>query len=100
MSDAFQTLSDGLAGAVTAAGPAIVRVEARRHTPGSGILWSADGLIITANHVVRRDDNITVGLSDGQTAAATLVGRDPTTDLALLQASGATGAPLPRAGEA
>ena len=41
MSDAFQTLSDGLAGAVTAAGPAIVRVEARRHTPGSGILWSA-----------------------------------------------------------
>lgn len=71
MSEAFQTLSDGLANVVVTAGPAIVRVEARRHTPGSGILWSADGLIVTANHIVRRDDNITIGLSDGQTAAAT-----------------------------
>lgn len=100
MSEAFQTLSDGLAGVVASAGPAIVRVEARRHTPGSGILWSADGLVVTASHVVRRDDNITVGLSDGQTAAATLVGRDPSTDLAVLRVEGATGAPLAHAGEA
>ncbi len=100
MSEAFQTLSDGLAGAVASVGPAIVRVEARRHTPGSGILWSADGLIVTANHVVRRDDNITIGLSDGQTATATLVGRDPTTDVALLQLGGATGTPPARATEA
>ena len=100
MSEAFQTLSDGLAEAVAAVGPAIVRVEARRHTPGSGILWSADGLIVTANHVVRRDDNITVGLGDGQTAAATLVGRDPTTDLAVLQVSVATGTPPAHAAEA
>lgn len=97
MSEAFQTLSDGLAGAVAAAGPAIVRVEARRHTPGSGTLWSADGLIVTANHVVRRDDNITIGLSDGQTAPATLVGRDPTTDVAVLQVDGVTGTPPARA---
>ena len=100
MSEAFQTLSDGLAGAVASVGPAIVRVEARRHTPGSGILWSADGLIVTANHVVRRDDNITIGLSDGQTATATLVGRDPTTDVAVLQVGGATGTPPARATEA
>ncbi len=100
MSEAFQTLSDGLAGVVASAGPAIVRIEARRHTPGSGILWSADGLVVTASHVVRRDDNITVGLSDGQTAAATLVGRDPSTDLAVLRVEGATGAPLSQASEA
>jgi len=100
MSEAFQTLSDGLAGVVAAAGPAIVRIEARRHTPGSGILWSADGLVVTANHVVRRDDNITVGLSDGQTATATLVGRDPSTDLAVLRVEGATGTPLAHASEA
>lgn len=85
MSEALRDLSNGLAEVVANSGPAIVRVEARRHTPGSGIIWSADGLIVTANHVVRRDDAITVGLPDGQTAAATLVGRDPTTDLALLQ---------------
>ncbi len=100
MSETFQTLSDGLAGVVASASPAIVRVEARRHTPGSGILWSADGLVVTASHVVRRDDNITVGLSDGQTAAATLVGRDPSTDLAVLRVEGATGAPLSQASEA
>ena len=100
MSEAFQTLSDGLAGVVASAGPAIVRIEARRHTPGSGILWSADGLVVTASHVVRRDDNITVGLSDGQTAPATLVGRDPSTDLAVLRVEGATGAPLAQASEA
>ncbi len=100
MSEAFQTLSDGLANVVVTAGPAIVRVEARRHTPGSGILWSADGLIVTANHIVRRDDNITIGLSDGQTAAATLVGRDPSTDLAVLRVEGATGTPLEHASEA
>ena len=100
MSEAFQTLSDGLAGVVTAAGPAIVRVEARRHTPGSGIFWSADGLIVTANHVVRRDEGISVGLADGQTAVATLVGRDATTDLAVLQVADASGAPLSPAGEA
>jgi len=81
-------MSEALAQVVGAAGPAIVRVEARRHTPASGILWSADGLIVTANHVLRRDDNITVGLADGQTAAATLVGRDPTTDLAVIQLTG------------
>lgn len=92
MSD-LQELSSGLAAVVKAAGPAIVRVEGRRRSAASGIVWSADGLIVTANHVVRRDDNLAVGLADGQTAAAALVGCDPTTDLALLkiEASGLTG---------
>lgn len=100
MSEALQNLSNGLAEAVATAGPAIVRVEARRHTPASGIIWSADGLILTANHAVRRDDNITVGLADGRTAAAMLIGRDPTTDLALLQADDLGAAPLAHAEEA
>lgn len=92
MSD-LQELSSGMAAVVKAAGPAIVRVEGRRRSAASGIVWSADGLIVTANHVVRRDDNLAVGLADGQTAAAALVGCDPTTDLALLkiEASGLTG---------
>jgi S1-C subfamily serine protease len=88
---------------VATAGQAVVRVEARRHTPGSGLIWSADGRIVTANHVVRRDDNITVGLADGQTAAATLVGRDASTDLAVLRlAEGASAGagPLTQTSEA
>ena len=89
MAQIIQTLSDELAQAVAAAGAAVVRVEARGRLPGSGIIWSADGLVVTAHHVVERDDNLTVGLSDGGTASATLVGRDPTTDLAVLRMSGA-----------
>ncbi len=94
MSNTLTSLSDALATAVEAAGPSVVRVEARRRLPASGIVWSADGLIVTAHHVVEQDDNIRIGLPDGQTVPASLVGRDPTTDLALLRAkaSGLTSA--------
>lgn len=85
MSNTLTSLSEALAAAVEAAEPAVVRVEARRRLPASGIVWSADGLIVTAHHVVEQDDNIRVGLPDGQTAPASLIGRDPATDLALLR---------------
>lgn len=85
MANTLQQLSDGLAGVVTASAPSIVRVEARRHTPATGLIWAGDGLIVTANHVVRRDDNIKVTGQDGETHSASLVGRDPTTDIALLR---------------
>ena len=41
---------------------------------------------MTANHTVERDDNIAVGLPDGKTSPAEVVGRDPTTDVAVLRA--------------
>jgi len=85
MSNVLLNLSDDLASLVDKTGLAVVRVEARRRLPASGVLWSSDGLIVTAHHVVERDDQISVGLADGRSAAATLVGRDPTTDLAVLQ---------------
>lgn len=91
MSQSIQDLSNELAETVSLAGAAVARVEARRHTPASGIVWSADGLIVTADHAVRRDDNIKVGLADGNSYEAALVGRDPTTDLALLQVNDVSG---------
>ena len=90
MSEILSGLSEALADVADQGGRSLVRVEARRRLPASGIIWSADGLIVTAHHIVRRDDNINVGLPDGQAVTATLVGRDPTTDLALLRAE-ATG---------
>jgi S1-C subfamily serine protease len=48
-------------------------------------MWSPDGLIVTAHHVVQNDDNISVGLPDGKRSPAELVGRDSTTDLAVLR---------------
>ncbi len=78
-------LSNGLAAVVSSAGPSVVRVEGRKRLPATGIVWSADGVIVTAHHIVTRDDKIKVGFADGSTADATLVGRDPTTDLAILR---------------
>ena len=78
-------LSEDLANAVERAGQGVVTVHARRRMPASGIIWSDDGLIVTANHVVERDDEITVSLPDGREADATLLGRDGGSDLALLQ---------------
>lgn len=100
MSATVQELSQNMASLVEQAGPQIVRVEARRRLPATGVIYRADGLIVTSNHVVERDDNITIGLSDGgpgdgTSHNATLVGRDPNTDLALLRVNASD---LPAAG--
>jgi len=85
MTEILSSLSDELAQVVAGAGPVAVRVEARRRLSASGIVWSTDGTIVTAHHAVERDENISVGLPDGGTIPATLVGRDPTTDVAVLR---------------
>jgi S1-C subfamily serine protease len=85
MAEMLENFSKALADAVEAASVGTVRVEARRRLPATGIVWSADGIIVTAHHVVERDENINIGLPDGSTTSATLVGRDPNTDLAVLR---------------
>lgn len=80
----FKAVSEGMAAVVAAAGQSVVRVDARRRHPASGIVWSAEGVIVTANHVVRRD-SVRVGLPDGSETEATLAGRDPGIDLAVLR---------------
>jgi S1-C subfamily serine protease len=87
MSELLENLSNGLAETVEAVNPAVVRVEARRRMPATGVVWSADGVIVTAHHIVERDENIQIGLADGSIVEASLVGRDPNTDLAVLRAS-------------
>src|SRR5215475_12716705 len=89
MTAVLQQISEALATTVATVSPGIVRVEARRRLPASGLVWSRDGIIVTTHHVIEQDDNIGVGLHSGQTLAATLVGRDATTDLAVLRATGA-----------
>ncbi len=81
---ALVDVSNQMADAVEAASASVVRVDARRRFPASGFVWSDNGLIVTANHVLRRDDKIGIGLADGTQATGQLVGRDPSTDIALL----------------
>lgn len=88
MSDVFKQLSDAMAETVESLSPSIVRVDGRKRLPATGMVWSADGLIVTAHHVVESDENITVGLDDGSEHSATLVGRDPHNDVAVLKVDG------------
>ncbi len=85
MAGALESLSKDLAGLVEGASPALVRVEGRRRLPASGVVWSREGLIVTAHHVVQRDKGIRVGLAEGAELEAELIGRDPATDLAVLK---------------
>jgi S1-C subfamily serine protease len=84
MSSTLAALSDELAGAVQRAAPIVVAVNGRTRIPSSGVLWRA-GVVITAEHSIKRDDDLSVILPDGRKAAATLAGRDPGTDLAVLR---------------
>ena len=83
----LSTLSADLAASVASVGQSVVQVEGRRHGPASGVVWSTDGLIVTAHHVLTVDENIKVGTGNGKALDAELIGRDPTTDLALLRVS-------------
>ena len=89
MAKFLSELSDAMAETVAGAGSSVVRVEGRRRLSATGIAWSTD-VVVTANHVLERDDNIKVGLPDGKAVKATVAGRDPTTDLAVLRAEGAS----------
>lgn len=82
----IRELSDGIAAAVRSVSSAVVTVKARRR-PSSGVVWSEE-LVVTASHAIHREEGVTVVLGDGTERAATLVGRDPSTDLALLRVAG------------
>ena len=72
--------------AIEKVSPSVVRVSARRSYDLSGVVWGADGVIVTTSRAVEREEDVRVTLADGQTVTATLQGRDPGTDLAVLRA--------------
>jgi S1-C subfamily serine protease len=87
-------LSRELADLVARVGSSVVRVDARQGRPATGIIW-ADNLVLTADHVLEHEDTIQVTGSQ-TTVKASVAGRDPGTDLALLHTEGLKGLPAPR----
>lgn len=85
MSNPFTEFSNHLTAAVEKGGESTVIVDARKRYPASGIAYAED-FVLTADHVVTRDD-IKVILPDGKSLAATVAGRDAGSDLALLRLS-------------
>lgn len=79
------SVSDGLAAAAEKAGASVVLVDARHRIPATGIAWQADGIVVTADHILERDDGVSVTLPNGTSIPATIIGREPGSDLAVLK---------------
>ncbi len=86
MSSQLIELSNDLAQATDRAATTAVAVHTEPRGSASGVVWRA-GIIVTSEHALRRDEEIEVTLPDGRAVAATLAGRDPSTDLAVLKCS-------------
>jgi S1-C subfamily serine protease len=84
MANALADFSNGLAAAVETAGASTLTVDARKRYPASGIAYAED-LVLTADHVVTREENLRVILPDGRSLSAAIAGRDPGSDLAVLR---------------
>jgi S1-C subfamily serine protease len=88
MSTEWLALSKELAEATAKAGAFSVAIHTESRGSSSGIVWRP-GIIVTAEHALQRDEEIHVTLPDGQSAEAKLVGRDPSTDIAVLKCEAA-----------
>jgi S1-C subfamily serine protease len=81
------TLSEDLAAAVAQTAKSVVAISARRRFDSSGVHWSS-GVVVTAQHAIRRDEDIKITTASGASLDAELAGRDPGTDLAVLRVKG------------
>lgn len=77
-------LSNQMAQAVENISPGLVLVNARKRMPASGIIYDHE-LILTADHVVQREEDITIQTHDERVLTATFVARDRSTDIAVLR---------------
>jgi serine protease DegQ len=94
----LETLSNEFAAAASGAGVSVAAVYGRRWMPSSGIQWQK-GVFVTADHTIRREEDIPVFLEEGKPLKAKLAGRDPSTDLAILKIEDGGAAPLPEFGD-
>jgi len=91
MSAELIELSNALAQATDRVAASAVAIHTESRGSSSGVVWHK-GVIVTAEHALRRDEEIQVTLPDGRVVGATLAGRDDSTDLAVLKCVEATSA--------
>ena len=91
MSKELIELSNALAQATDHAAAGVVAIHTERRGSSSGVVWRR-GVIVTSEHALRRDEEIQVTLPNGRVVSATLAGRDPSTDIAVLKCAEADNA--------
>src|SRR3977135_4115845 len=84
MSAELVELSNALAETTASAAANVIAVHAESRGSASGVVWRP-GIVVTAEHALRHDEDIHATLPDGRVVPATLAGRDPSTDLAVLK---------------
>src|SRR5438045_9452174 len=91
MSKELIELSNALAQATVRAAASVVAVHPDKRASSSGVVWRR-GVIVTSEHALRRDEEIQLTLPNGRIVSATLAGRDPSTDIAVLKCAEADNA--------
>ena len=91
----LQSFSEAVTELAERVSPSVVSVGAGERS-GSGVVWSGEGIVVTASHVVGRSASPTVTLSGGRKAQASLVGLDPYLDVAALRVDSDGLSPLAR----
>ena len=94
----LETLSNELAAAASTAGVSVAAIYGRRWMPSSGIQWQK-GVFVTADHTIRREEEIPVFVEEGKPLKARLAGRDPSTDLAILKIAEGDAPAMPQFGD-
>src|SRR5688500_5543164 len=95
MADGLVELSNSLAELVARLETSLVRVKGRQRRGATGVVYDEGGAVVTAAHALGRADSVMLMAPDGSTQAAAVVGRDPSTDVALLRASLPKATPAP-----
>ena len=98
MSNSLLAFSKELVAAVRKHSSAVVAVQGGRRFPSSGVIWRP-GVIVTAEHTLRADEDVSVVVDGGKTFTARLAGRDPGTDIAVLKLESDAAQAIQRDGE-
>ena len=91
--DVLKLLSDGTAQLVSKVSKSVVTINSGTGS-GSGVIWSADGLVVTCNHVIGGNQKIRVGIAGRAQVEAKVIGQDPYSDVAAIKVEGITTPPI------
>jgi S1-C subfamily serine protease len=92
--NALLSLSEEIQHVADNVSQSVVSVHSRNRGNGSGVIWNADGQIVTCSHIVGELDEVEVSLSNGKSYPAKILGNDPYSDIALLKIKDGTGISL------